>query len=329
MQYYPCYFEEDMNLPEKIPFANRPKNLVFSGGGIKGIAYLGAIKAIEEKNLLSEIKGYAGASAGAITAALLAIGMTSEELNRYMIDFNYNMLLKKSNVNIEKIVENPKHLLDPIIAGIVAYDEVLHKGLCDGTYFMRWLTRLFNIKGFGVGTTFKQLYDATGNNLKIALCNVSYGKTVIANYEHTPDMPVINSVRASMAIPFVYWPFEWEGDIYVDGGTMYNYPIELFDRDWERDQTLGFLLSAKEQIFKPKRKDDENLCQHIGCVYEALMNVDYEYCFRMNNQIRTVFIDTKDVNVLEFNVSKEDKNKLIQEGYEATIRYFYGGDLPN
>lgn len=58
-----------------------PEGLVFSGGGIKGLAYVGAIKALEEKNLFQKVKRFAGASAGAITAALLAIGMSPDELD--------------------------------------------------------------------------------------------------------------------------------------------------------------------------------------------------------------------------------------------------------
>jgi len=58
-----------------------PESLVFSGGGIKGLAYVGAIKALEEKQLFQNVKRFAGASAGAITAALLAIGMGADELD--------------------------------------------------------------------------------------------------------------------------------------------------------------------------------------------------------------------------------------------------------
>jgi len=51
-------------------------NLVFEGGGIKGIAYAGALEVLEKENILSDIKRVAGTSAGAITATLLAPSST-------------------------------------------------------------------------------------------------------------------------------------------------------------------------------------------------------------------------------------------------------------
>lgn len=322
MKFYPLFADTRMDALDNHFFVTAPENLVFSGGGIKGLAYLGVVKALEEKHLAEDIKGYAGASAGAIIAALLAIGMKADELNRHMMALDYNLFLKRSNVNVEALAENPRRLLDPRVGGVVAFDEVMHKGLCDGSFFTKWLTRLFVSKGFNAHTTYKELYERNKKVLKIVLCNVNFGKTVIASHENTPKMPVIASVRASMAIPFIYWPFEWEGDLYVDGGTMYNYPIELFDKECSPEKTLGFLLTAEKQILNPERKDDQNLWQHIARIYEALMNVDNDYCFRMGNQKRTVFIDAKGMDILEFNASNEEKENLAQEGYRATIHYF-------
>lgn len=322
MEFYPFFSSQQIDSLEKKPFVTTPENLVFSGGGIKGLAYLGVIKALEAKSLASGIVGYGGASVGAITAALLAIGMKADELKGHMMAANYNLFLKRSNVNIEALADNPRRLLDPRIGGVVAFDELFHKGLCDGTFFKKWLTRLFTAKGFSAATTYKDLYEATGKVLKVVLCNVQYGKTVIASHENTPKMPVVDSVRASIAIPLIYWPFEWEGDLYIDGSTMYNYPIELFDKEFSQEKTLGFLLTTKKHVINPERKDDQDLWQHISLLYEALMNVDNEYCFRLGNQKRTIFIDTKGIDILEFNAPKEEKEKLIQEGYNATIQYF-------
>ncbi|MBC7959674.1 MAG: patatin-like phospholipase family protein [Vallitaleaceae bacterium] len=299
----------------------QPDNLVFSGGGIKGLSLIGAIKALEDAGKMAAIKGYAGTSAGAITAALLAIGMNADELQRQMMSMDYNLLFKRSNINIQALAQNPRKLLDPLIGGLVAYDEVQHKGLCDGSFAAIWLNRLFQLKGFSKDTTYRELYKATGKCLKITLCNLNYGKTVIASYENTPELPVIHSIRGSMAIPFIYWPFEWKGDVYVDGGLMYNYPIEIFDDSCSWDKTLGFLLTAKEQVNNPARKEDRNLWEHIGRLYEALMRVDDEYCFRTDNQKRTVFIDTKEVDVLDFDLSKEGKEALYKEGYMVTRNY--------
>ena len=62
------------------PFS-QPRNLVFEGAGIRGIAYSGAIRQLEERNILQGIQRVGGTSAGAITALLLSIGYTSHEIS--------------------------------------------------------------------------------------------------------------------------------------------------------------------------------------------------------------------------------------------------------
>ncbi|PKM96076.1 MAG: hypothetical protein CVU84_04575 [Firmicutes bacterium HGW-Firmicutes-1] len=302
-----------------------PENLVFSGGGIKGIAYLGAIRALEETGVIQGVKRYSGASAGMIIAALLAIGMKEKELYRQMIAIDFKSFLEESRVKIEMLADDPKMLLEPMTSAMVLYDEVVYRGLCDGSYFTKWLIHMFKRKGFDGKTTYKQLYEATGKELHCVLCNLNYGKTVIANHEDTPDMPVVASVRASMSIPFIYRPFEWKEDIYVDGGTMYNYPIEIFDEGCPADNTLGFILSSKNDILTPSRREDKNLWQHIACTYEAVRNVANEYCFRGGNEYRTVFIDHKHINTLDFDLTYEEKEMLIKEGYQATYTYITKG----
>lgn len=317
MKYYLCQ-TEDINNRKPVLY---PKNLVFSGGGIKGIAYIGAINALEELNVMQNVEKYAGSSAGMIIAALLAIGMDSKDLYRNMMAINFEKFLEETKVDIEEIADNPMILLEPITSAKVIYDEVFFRGLSDGSYFTKWLIQMFKKKGFNDKTTYEKLYRVTGKALHCTLCNLNYGKTIIANYKTTPNMPIIASIRASMSIPFIYRPFEWQGDIYVDGGTMYNYPIEIFDEDCPSDDTLGFILTSKEDILNPKRKDNDNLWQHIVCVFDAITNVANEYCFRGGNEYRTIFINHRNINTMDFGLTQSEKEMLYKEGYKATLNY--------
>lgn len=74
------------------------KNLVFKGGGVKGIAYVGALKALENAGILPEITGFAGTSAGAITAALASCKISSDALNTFLSSTNYNDFKDKGSV---------------------------------------------------------------------------------------------------------------------------------------------------------------------------------------------------------------------------------------
>src|SRR5690242_19643215 len=65
------------------------RNLVFEGGGVKGLAYGGALDVLEQTGITPRVERIAGTSAGAITAALVSLGFTAEEFNRIMMSINF------------------------------------------------------------------------------------------------------------------------------------------------------------------------------------------------------------------------------------------------
>jgi len=69
------------------------KNLIFEGGGVKGIAYVGAIKFLEEKGIISNIVRVGGTSAGAINAVLVGLGYTSAQTLNIMNKLNFKKFM--------------------------------------------------------------------------------------------------------------------------------------------------------------------------------------------------------------------------------------------
>ncbi|XP_078684596.1 uncharacterized protein YqhO-like [Branchiostoma floridae x Branchiostoma belcheri] len=72
------------------------ENLVLEGGGAKGIAYIGAMKVLEDAGIIKNIKRFAGCSAGAVTAGLMSLGMTSNEIVEEIRNVNMESTLKDS-----------------------------------------------------------------------------------------------------------------------------------------------------------------------------------------------------------------------------------------
>src|SRR5436190_843421 len=68
---------------------NKKRNFVFQGGGVKGIAFLGALSVISEQKILDDVDRVGGSSAGAIVALLLGLGFSFEELKEQLniVDF--------------------------------------------------------------------------------------------------------------------------------------------------------------------------------------------------------------------------------------------------
>ena len=78
-------------------------NLVFEGGGVKGVAYVGALEKLEERNILSEIERVGGTSAGAITALLVGLNYSPEEIRDKMLGLDFSHFLDSCDLSVENV----------------------------------------------------------------------------------------------------------------------------------------------------------------------------------------------------------------------------------
>jgi predicted acylesterase/phospholipase RssA len=222
---------------------------VFEGGGAKGVAYCGALS-----QLLSErvwFDAVAGASAGAITATLIAACVHPDDLPR------------KAQEGLE--------LLAPSNSGSAAgrylrlIRSVSSKGYAlDASALHEWLgAELREFVGVDGVVTFEQLHDRGGIDLFIVAADVSLATPVIFNHHTTPKAEVAAAVVASSAIPLVlrnrrlrvHEPHRQVAHerthVIVDGGVMANFPDFVFrDRSFRRyfnlsegtSPVVGFIL---------------------------------------------------------------------------------------
>ena len=181
-------------------------NIVICGGGIYGISYLGLLNKLEEEGKLINVQEYAGTSIGSLISILLSLDIKSNEI--------YEML--KSNKLVDKKDIKIKTLLNKY-------------GLDSGERFMKVidekLTEITKIKNI----TFLELYKLT--NKKVTITGVDVYKRDIKyfNYITTPETTVVESIRISCSIPFIFTPYEMEGSLYIDGGLLMNEPISQVD----------------------------------------------------------------------------------------------------
>jgi len=76
--------------------------------------------------------------------------------------------------------------------------------------------------------TLQELYEKTGNELVVTATCVNRRMQRFFHRAHHPDMPVVMAVRMSMSIPLFFVPIKFEGDYYVDGGLLNNFPLWVF-----------------------------------------------------------------------------------------------------
>ncbi len=312
------------------------KNLVFEGGGVKGIAYGGALKVLDEMNILPGIIRVGGTSAGAINATLLALGFTFQEVSDIIAATNFNDFEDKSGF----IVANMRRILK-------------NYGWFKGDAFTAWIGERIKKKTGKEDFTCAELQEVLNGGepgfreLYLAVTNLSQQRVEIFSNERTPDIAIKDAVRMSMSIPLFFKAIKMGNDIMVDGGLAYNYPINLFDNqkylvnpenkgDYTADaegyvynfETLGFRLDSKEVI--NASKDDwslvpakiKNLKDHIVGVLSFLMDYANKVHLRTPDWNRTIFIDTLDVKTTQFDLPQEKIEALLESGRENTEKYF-------
>lgn len=171
----------------------KPGALVFRGGGVKNISYTGVVKYLEENEMMSNVKVYAGTSGGSFTAAMLNLGYTSQEMMNELTTSDFESMLGGKMSGFQSI---PKLL----------YNSWRQYGMVDGSVFEKKLMDLIAHKTGNPKITFKELYQLTGKTL---VCTVACANTHKAEYFswHTvPNMPVYKGMRISMNLPPIFAP---------------------------------------------------------------------------------------------------------------------------
>lgn len=322
------------------------KNLVFEGGGAKGIAYLGSMEVLEKKDILKNIERIGGTSAGAINTLLVGLNYKSNELKPLLMDLNF------------------KDFLDDSPGFVWDFRRLRKKyGWYKGDRFHRWIKGLVEKKTGNPNSTFGEIYamkeEKKFKEIYLIGANISTGFAEIYSHENYPSMPVADAVRISMSIPLFFAAKRKDGkDVCVDGGLLNNYPIKIFDRkkyvseNWKkRDyyrkynknikkvgqieetwmynmETLGFRLDSANEIAvfcdheKPKPKKIENLFDYTKCLVSAVFNIQSSMHLHSDDWKRSIYIDTKGISTFDFDISKENKLKLIESGKKCTEDYF-------
>jgi len=217
-----CQIEEEIEGEEEVSFEglNFPfENLVFEGGGNKGMAYVGVLQVLEKAGVMRNIKRVAGASAGAIIAALIAIGCDSQQLKDFL-EQDLRRILVDHQCGYCSLLPN-------LLQGF---------GWNPGHKLLRWFGEQLKDVAGDADITFKEVLQRFGKELCIVVTNLNQMSVEYFHPKTTPNTPVRRAVRMSMALPGVFQSVkevnnDYE-DVYVDGGLLCNYPIHCFDGWW-------------------------------------------------------------------------------------------------
>lgn len=311
-------------------------DLVLEGGGVKGIALAGAISVLDEHGY--RFHKVAGTSAGSIVGALVAAGVRGDRLREMMQTIDYHKF------------QDPPFLGRLGLLGIAA-QVLLNKGWCRGEHLRSWLAEMLaeqNVRTFadlrlGDPKADAALRDATGRNYRfVAMASdVTNGRLVRLPWDYPtrfkvdPDeMPVVDAVRASMAIPYFFTPARCPDHAtgatawMVDGGMLSNFPVDVFDRTdgtAPRWPTFGIKLSSLPGQTKL------NNVRGVVSLTKAMLSTMTGFYDRMHIDredvvTRTIFVDTFGVKATDFDLSEATAEKLFESGQRAATAFLDGDE---
>lgn len=286
-------------------------DIVLEGGGVKGIALVGALYELNKAGYTH--RRVAGASAGAIVGSLLAAGMDSETMVKVMRDIDYAKFQDEG-------------LLDRLSLPGKGLSLFFEKGIYEGKYLHDWLESQLDSLGVRTFADLKltddwaqQLPPEQRYKLVVIVSDVSRGRMVrlpwdYASYGLDPDtQSVANAVRASMSIPFFYEPVNLKGNYLVDGGLLSNFPIGIFDNTSEWP-TFGIKLSSKAAALTTMHPVTNPLDYSLAILGTALNAHDQIHIDDPCTQMRTIFVDTLDVKATDFDINKDKQSELYDNG---------------
>lgn len=270
------------------------KNLVLSGGGIKGYSYIGVFKALNEKDMIKDINHIVGTSAGSLFGILLCLKFTYEEIYKIMKNIDIKNKININNPDLD-IISN---LFENFgIENTLQFERI----------YKIFIKRKFN----KTNITFKELYDETNIKFTIVTTNVSKNQTEYFNVDLTPDVDILLALQMSISIPFFFNPIIYNNNYYVDGALTNNFAIDYFEKDI--NETLGVSIFSKDE------EDIESLDTYIYRILQC--NFNYIDKKKIDKYKDNVVILESNINILDFNISDEKKDELINEGYNKTISH--------
>lgn len=298
---------------------------VFSGGGIKGLAFAGALAAAEEAGYDRWVS-LAGTSAGAITAMALAVGYDAAALRR-LFSFDFSRIDDRGA---------------PFGLGVI--ENYFHHGITRGRALTEWIEQLLR-DAPAPANAFGEL----GGRLKVVGSDLVHSRMVVfpddvgdyldsdGNPFEPDEFPIALAVRISAGFPGYFPPITLrdaatgtEGAL-VDGGVTSGFPVFLFDRPQPRRPTWAFRLYGGSP---PERRPSHPIegplwpVAMLGDVIDTAINArdDFELQYFGN---RVIAIPTGTVSTLNFSLSEAEKEQLYAAGHATAAKFFVSPDPTN
>ena len=267
---------------------------LFGGGAIRGLAYVGTLRALEELGIEFDIIG--GSSVGSIFATLVACGYKSYELENLFMKVNFE-LFRDIHLGFGK--------------GIA---------LSKGEIFVDWLNELI-VKKMEDPKKKTLNFDELEKELVIITTDIKNFKPQEFSKYATPEFEIAKAIKVSSSMPGLMAPFKYKDGYLVDGDLQKASPM------WRLSDTLN---NSQSRILEFRlegtcAEKDKNPLSFINTIYSCVTDVATDFVseiYGKNDRYDCININTGDIFFADFNLNKTARRKLIDSGYEQTMKYF-------
>lgn len=260
------------------------KHLVIAGGGPMGLCFLGALQYLNKENFwnIEHIESIYATSIGTIIGAFICLKYDWETLNKYIIDRPWHEAFKLTGKQIFEAY-NKKGLFDKKLAEII-------------------FSPLLKAKDLEVNITLKEFYDFSKIDFHLYTFELNKFETLDISYKTHPDLSLLQALTMSCGLPGLFMPVFMDNGCYIDGGLMWNYPINYCLNNH----------SNQEEILGINRKDYEDIENNGNSIIDENSSIlDFIVGFSVNA-----------MNYISKSVKKDNiKNQVTcySDGKELTL----------
>ncbi len=279
--------------------------LVLSGGGAKGMAHIGVIRALEENGI--PIDYIAGTSMGAVIGSLYAMGYSPDEMeelirsddfkNWYMgsKDMNYQFYFKQNPptpafISAQIAIRDSMTVLRPMVNSVI---DPLQMNLAFVDIFA------------GASAVCHNDFDSLMVPFRAVASDVFNKSSIVLSRGDLGD-----AVRASMSFPFVFRPIMIDTIIAYDGGIYDNFPVDVMVREFHPDFVIGSVVAVSPGTPEIEIPDEYDIMGQVRSM--IVQKSDYSLDPRLGIKVE---FDLSNVGLLDF----QKIDELSDLGYKTTM----------
>ena len=258
------------------------KELAIGGGGIKGLAFAGALYQLEKMGQLDNLERVSGTSIGSFLAVCLVSGIKMKDLLDQLFEYDFSKIK------------------DIDLSGLLERKSVM-KGKNLKEFFKEILSQKINPM-----TTLEELYKKTKIDLIVPVTCVNTRSVEYINHKTDPELDVFTLISMSSAIPGFLPPVFYKNKLYIDGCVFDDLPMSVLG-----EGAIGVTSLKNRHEFIETDKIN------TFTYFAIFLKIIYDNIQKDNNYKNVIRIQTGKVEVTSFNITKDDKLTLINSGIRA------------